>query len=932
MIEEDLVTSGQLWFSILGPVRAWRDGHEVEMSTPQHRAVLTVLLMAAGRPVGMAELIDVTWGDSPPGTAVNGIHRNIGMLRRLLEPSLTARETGRWLVRGGGGYRMAVDARSLDLLRFRELVEQGRAARSVDLFVEALTLWQGPPGTGAGTEVRQRPAAIAIDREYQAAAGEAADIALISGTAERAMATVRQAADRYPLDEALQARVVLLLASTGRQSEALEVYRGVARRLADELGVDPGEELRAAQSQVLRQAVPSGRPTPPAPVRRPAQLPPDLAVFVGRHTELSDASALTDASAGSAPAMTISTVGGMAGIGKTTLAVHWAHQVADRYPDGQLHVDLRGFDPSGQVMDPGDALAYLLTSLGTDPADIPTGLADQTAAFRSLIWGRRMLLLLDNARDEEQVRPLLPGSPGCLVIVTSRRHLSGLVAVEGAVPLALGPLDAAQAREFLGRRLGADRIAREGQAVDDIVDLCAGLPLALAIVAARAALRGPRIPLATLAAELQRSRGTLDAFTGPASSINARAVFSWSYQALSDRAAAMFRLLPVHPGPDAGVPALASLAGVPPASAAEAVAELLDANLLGEGAPSRYRSHDLLRAYAAELDDEHADRPAARERLLDYYVHSAHAANLVLRPHRRPIELDPAVPGVTVVVPDHASDAHGWLACEEQALLSVVDDAVRHGFDRRTVQLVWSLNALPARIETELNLLRIASAAVERLGDRLMTARLELGLAAVHQRAGDVDSSLRHFGRALELGVELGDLDTQAAAHVNLTMGYERLGRYADSAVHSNRALDLHRQLGDRDGELRTLAGRCWTRVRLGAYRDAIDRGQELLQSLRESDDPLIKAGLLDTIGYAHHLLGEHDVALVHLAKSLEAIPAGADPTAGATALSHIGDTRAALGHRSAALLAWQRALNLADHSNPPMADELRVKIETNGT
>ncbi|WP_250033731.1 AfsR/SARP family transcriptional regulator [Paractinoplanes maris] len=924
MIEEDLVASDQMWFSILGPVRVWRDRHEVDLSTPQHRAVLTVLLMAAGRPVSMAELIDVTWGDNPPGTAVNGIHRTIGMLRRLLEPSLTARETGRWLVRAGGGYRMAVDARSLDLLRFRELVEQGRATRSVDPFVDALILWQGSPGSGA--EVRERPAAIAIDREYQAAAGEAADLALISGTAERAMATVRQAADRYPLDEALQARVVLLLAGMGRQSEALEVYREVTQRLAEELGVDPGSELRAAQSQVLRQAVPSGRPAPPAPTARPAQLPPDLAVFVGRRTELSDASTLT---AGSAPVMTISAVGGMAGIGKTTLAVHWAHQVADRYPDGQLHVDLRGFDPSGQGMDPGDALAYLLTSLGMDPAQIPTGLANQTAAFRSLIWGRRMLLLLDNARDEEQIRPLLPGSPGCLVIVTSRRHLSGLVAVEGAVPLALGPLDAAEARDFLSRRLGADRITRESEAVDAIVDLCAGLPLALAIVAARAALRGPRIPLATLAAELRRSHGTLDAFAGPASSIDARAVFSWSYQALSDRAAAMFRLLPVHPGPDAGNPTLASLAGVTPASAAASMAELLDASLLGEGAPSRYRSHDLLRAYAAGLDD---DRPRARERLLDYYVHSAYAANRMLRPHRPPITLEPAVAEVTVVVPDNEADAHAWLACEEQALLSMVDDAALHGYDRRVVQLVWSLSTLPTRVETDLHLLQVASAAADRLGDRPMTARLEMGLARVYHRTDDTGSILRHYERALKLYVDLGDLAGQALVHFQLGNAYERIGRYPAIAVQVERALKLYREIGDRDGELSALSARSWAQLRLGEYRDSIDGGHRLLQRLRDTDDPEITAGIHDTIGYAHHLLGEHDVALVHFEKSLDLLPVSMDQTSHAAIVAHLGDARAALGDRSAAVAAWQRALDLVDHTNPPMADELRVKMEANLT
>jgi tetratricopeptide (TPR) repeat protein len=362
-------------------------------------------------------------------------------------------------------------------------------------------------------------------------------------------------------------------------------------------------------------------------------------------------------------------------------------------------------------------------------------------------------------------------------------------------------------------------------------------------------------------------------------------------------------------------------------SAAEAVAELLDASLLGEGAPSRYRSHDLLRAYAAGLDDEQGERPAARERLLDYYVHTAYAANRLLRPHRRPITLDPAVPGVTVPVMPSSAEAYAWLACEEQALLSMVDDTVVHRADQQTVQLVWSLSALPERVETELHLLQVASAAAERLGDQLMTARLELGLAMLYKRTYDIDSAMRHFERALELSVEAGDLDAQAIVHIYLMTAYELVGRYAEMAVHADLALELRRQLKDRDGELQSLSARCWAQVRLGEYRDAIEHGHELLQSLHETDDPWVKAATIDTIGYAHHLLGENEVALDHFENALKLAPPGADPTDKAMVLIHLGETQLALGNRTAATVAWQQALELVDHTNAPMAEELRAKL-----
>jgi len=348
-----------------------------------------------------------------------------------------------------------------------------------------------------------------------------------------------------------------------------------------------------------------------------------VASFVGRSGHLRALDALLQDQGAAPTAVVISAIAGMAGVGKTALAVHWAHRVAGRFPDGQLYVNLRGFDPGGAGLDPGQALHGFLEAFGVPPARIPEDLAAQSGLFRSLLAGKRMLVLLDNARSAEQVRPLLPGSPGCLAIVTSRDKLAGLVATEGARPLALDLLTAADARDLLARRLGADRVAAEPAAIACIIAACARLPLALTIAAARAAT-SPTFPLAAIAAELREAASALDPFDAGESATDVRTVFSWSYRALSAPAARMFRLLGLHPGPDVAVTAAASLAAVPPGQARALLAELTRAHLLAEHAPGRYAFHDLLRAYASELASAQecpADRASAVHRLLDHYLH-----------------------------------------------------------------------------------------------------------------------------------------------------------------------------------------------------------------------------------------------------------------------------------------------------------------------
>ena len=347
-------------------------------------------------------------------------------------------------------------------------------------------------------------------------------------------------------------------------------------------------------------------------------------------------------------AIVITVITGTAGVGKTALAVHWAHRISDRYPDGQLYVNLRGFDPTGTAVAPAEAIRGFLDAFGVTPPQIPLSLQAQAALYRSLLAGRRVLILLDNAAEDDQIRPLLPGSPGCLVIVTSRNELRGLIVTEGAHPVDLDLLSTAEARQLLSRRAGESRVLAELPAADDIIALCARLPLALMLVAARAAAH-PGFRLAALAAELREAGGSLDAFSGQDQATNVRAVFAWSYLRLSTPARRLFRLLGLHYGPDISTPAVASLAGMAREQIRPALAELARAHLVTERVPGRFAFHDLLRAYATELAGAHDSddyRRAARRRMLDHYLHSAYRADELLSQFRdRPFTLADAEAG-----------------------------------------------------------------------------------------------------------------------------------------------------------------------------------------------------------------------------------------------------------------------------------------------
>ncbi|WP_328581023.1 AfsR/SARP family transcriptional regulator [Streptomyces sp. NBC_00370] len=959
-------------FTVLGPVRAWRGEAEIQLGPPKQRALLALLLVRTGQPVAVHEIVDVLWGEDPPDSAVNVVHRHVGALRRLLEPGLPSRSASRLLVRGSGGYRIDVGPDSLDLLRFRALraeagvlAESGEPAKSAGLLIEALALWRGPAAAGTAPQVRAHPVFVAVDREHPAVVKQASEMALAAGAGltERVLVILRQAAAHHALDETLQARLILVLAATGHQAEALDVYQAVRSRLADELGLDPGPELRAAQQRVLRQSlsgpageghadgVPAARSddsgagavgrdsdeapavrAPYAPRVRPAQLPPDHPAFTGRRAELARSQALLPPDGAQLAPVVISTIGGMAGVGKTTLAVHWAHAIAHRFPDGQLYVNLRGFHATGSIMSPADAIRTLLDAFGLPPHRIPAGLDAQVALYRSLLAGRRVLVLLDNARDTEQVRPLLPGAPGCLAIVTSRNQLHGLIAGEGAHPVALGLPDEREAREFLVRRLGAERVAAEPQAADEIVALCGRLPLALAIACARAAVN-PGFTLASVAAELRESHGSLAAFTGSDPVTDARSVFSWSYRTLSPGAARLFRLLALHPGPECSVNAAASLAGRPAAETRALLAELVMAQLLTEHAPGRFASHDLLRAYAAELAARHDadDRCGeARGRLLDHYLHSAHAADTLLAPHRERLTLAQPRPGADPERFPGQREALDWLESERTVLLTAVEQDARSEGGPHAWQLAATLELFLDRHGRWQEQLAMQSASVtsaQRLGDVRGQAHAHRAVGFVSGRLDRPEAAHEHLARALELFGEIGDLSGQGRVHRYLAFLANRAGRHTDALDHYRQARELYRATGWRSGEASIHNEVGWTHILLGSYDEALTQCRLSLALHQEIGDRNGEAAAWDSLGYAYHHLGRYEEALAGYAHALDLYREIRDGYLEADTLVHIGDSHAAAGDPDLAAAAWRPALDILNGFDHPDAEDITDKL-----
>jgi DNA-binding SARP family transcriptional activator len=693
-----------LRLQILGPLRVWRDDAEIDLGPRQQRCLLAVLLARVGHPVSMSDLIASIWGFTAPPSAVNVIHKYVGVLRRLLEPGLAVRTPGSYLLRAAGGYRLAAGPETLDLAAFRDLADAARSAagdgrwdEALEHYRAALRLCRGPAGDALADSVGAAATFAAVDGEFFDATIAAADVAVRLRRPEPVLSSLRLAAGMAPLNELVHARLITALALAGHPAEALATYRTIRERLADDLGIDPGHTLDEAHRRVLTADRPSGLEIPH--LVRPAQLPPDLPSFTGRAAETAALDELVGQSGRSAPL--IVAFDGMGGVGKSTLAVHVAHRHAARFADGQLYLDLRGDLDDDENLLAGDALAALLYALGVPTAQMPATFDARVGAYRSLTAGRRILVLLDNVHDPAQVRPLLPNSAASLVLLTSRRPLLGLAAFDGAHLLRVEVPDLASAQELLRRRLTdgpagqsrgvlSDRptsgpagqnhhalprhpAGGQNAVVDEIIELCGRLPLALAILAARLTAR-PALSLESVAADLRDSGRRLEVFAAGTGAPDPRTAFAWSYRQLSDGAARLFRLLSVALNAGITAAACAGLSGGDPAQTRAELEELVQAALIDEHDDGRVTFHVLVKAYAEELlldVDGPAERRAAVGRLLRHYLNGS--INAPAQPATAtPATTGPITTGVRAGRPVTGDRAAAWVARHRPELIEAV--------------------------------------------------------------------------------------------------------------------------------------------------------------------------------------------------------------------------------------------------------------------
>jgi DNA-binding SARP family transcriptional activator/tetratricopeptide (TPR) repeat protein len=922
---------------LLGPFEVDVDGAAAR-ATGRPGVLLAVLAMSAGHVVSPDRLAEAAWAGDVAGAPRSRVQTNITRLRRLIGADAVQTHSAGYSLRAGSG--------QIDALRFLELADLAVATPAEEteheLLTQALGLWRGEPFQGLDSAWLAETQAPRLTERYLTAVERHAELTIAAGQPELAVAGLRPLVSSHPLRESLWARLLSALGQAGRQAEALEHYETIRRRLASELGVDPGPPLRALHAKLL-----ATRPIPPVeaepaltgPVESqrvvPRQLPPDVPGFAGREKVLATMdSRLGD---GSSP-MGITTLGGPAGVGKTTLAVHWAHRVTHWFPDGQLYANLRGFDPSGAPRDAEEVLRGFLGALSVEPGQIPAGLEAKAGLYRSLLAGRRVLVVLDNARDAGQVRPLLPSAPGSHVVITSRDALTGLIVAEGAHPVVLDLLSQDEGWQLLEHRLGRQRVAADPAATERVLERCAGLPLALAVVAARAVQQGSA-PMSELAAGLAGSQTGLGAFAHNDPMTDVRAVFSWSYHTLSPAAGRLFRLLSLHPGPDLSVTAAASIAGVPPGAARRSLIELTDAHLLTQTG-GRYAFHDLLCAYSGELAetaDPVRERDQAHQRMLDHYLHTAHAAANIIDPYRAPIPLDPVLPGVTLdqlgAEPGEAGDHAGavaWFAAERLGLVAAVQLAARAGLDRHAWRLAWACTGYldmsgywPDRIRLMKATLGIVP--LDPAWPWPAVAHRSLGHA--YTRMGQLDQAHTHLAEAIELFRASGDLAGQARAHLNIGIVLDRQGRHAEGLAVSQAAYELYLAAGHEAGQADALNALGWDSAQQGDFAAALSYCERSLTIHQRLDHRHGQADVWDSLGYIHRNLGHHDEAIACYQQAIRLFQSLGDRFDEAGTLANLGDAYEAAGDTTQARDAWQRAHAILTALRHPSATRLEVKL-----
>jgi DNA-binding SARP family transcriptional activator/DNA-binding transcriptional ArsR family regulator len=906
-------------FRVLGPLVVYRNSVSVDLRAPMLRRLLAVLLCRVGRSLSAGELVDALWSGDAPSNARKVLHVHVHRLRRAIADDRVIRY-------GPAGYSAVLAERELDALRFVAVVESARAlrrpasaAQASALYREALGLWRGTPygGVSAGTIVEEEIRRLLDLRLliYE----ELVDVELELGRHAELVAELVTLTNDEPYREGLRAQLMLALYRAGRQSQALEVYRQTHALFSDELGVEPGPQLQRLHAAMLcgdesllgvaRASVPAQLAG--APIAR--ELPPDVAGFTGRAGVLKALDETLPGTHRTGPVV-ISVISGMAGIGKTALAVHWAHRVAHHFPDGQLYLNLRGY-AAGSPVRPIAALAHLLRSLGTPAERVPVELDGATALHRSLLTGRRVLIVLDNARSVEQVRPLLPGSPGCLVLVTSRDRLGGLVARDGAHRFGLDGLSPGEAELLLVRTIGEQRAAAEPAAVAELAQVCAYLPLALRIAASNLADH----PHRTVANHHARLRGAdrLGALVVDGDEEAAvRAAFDLSYQSIPAEAQRLFRLLGLVPGVDFTAAAAGALLGVPEPQVERHLDQLARAHLIDQRGDGRFAFHDLLRQYAAEqadAEDGELVRASAVDRLLTWYLLMADAAVWAVNPQRLQLPLPAGLDRLVGVFAGPAT-ALAWLDAERPNLVAVVRaappghghvswllaDRLRDYFDRRRHPVDW------------LAVAHAGLASANACGDLPGQAASTFSLAHARYCLGQWDHTLTLLHETVRTAEQVGWARGVAGVHASLGLVYHLRGRRADALDHLDRSLAISRHRGYLQAEADALNTLALLNLEWGRPRDAIDSAARAAEMFRRLGAAAGESAARDTLGTAYQLLGELGRAEHHIRAALAAAEASGGQRQRAAALAVLASLLRDAGRTPAALVCARAALPLA--------------------
>jgi DNA-binding SARP family transcriptional activator len=852
-----------LRFQVLGSLRLWNGTAWTEIRAAQQRLVLAVLLAEAGQLVRTERLVDELWGERAPREALSTIRGYVMRLRRAIGEG-----ADRIVLTRDSGYELVVADDDLDAARFERLASEGVRAsgegRSADAdarLSHALALWRGPAMADVPDSRTVAAYAGRLERTRLTAVEERLAVRLRLGRYAEVIDEASRLVETYPLGEQWWMSLVAALHRSGHRSEALKAYGRARAVTVAELGLEPGPALRELQQAILADDVDSSTP-PAVAVAVPAQLPPAVPGFTGRDAHLRRLDALLPGGPSPRPVVAIA---GAAGIGKTATAVHWAHRTRHRFPDGQLYANLHGFG-AGPPLRPIEVLTRFLTALGVATDRIPSGEDAAAGLYRSLLAGKRMLILLDDASDAGQLRPLLPAAAGCLVLVTSRDQLRGLVARDGAVVLTLGVLAAGEAVTLLNRLLGADRAAAEPDAVAELAEVCGYLPLALRIAAADLTARSH----GTVVAHVRRLRagdrlGLLQVDGDPHAGV--RAAFDLSYAALPDPARRLFRLLGLVPGADIGTGGAAALAGVAPAVADHLLDRLVSAHLVEEHAPGRYTMHDLLRRYAGErasAEEPMADRQAAIGRLYDHYQHGVRIAADRLYPQ----VLRLPAPDLAGPAAGSEDDPLAWLDAERTNLVAAVRQAAAHGPRRVAWQLADALRGYLVLANHPSDLAVVADAglaAAEAENQPQAAAAAHNSLGSLHFLQGEYARAVAHYEPALPLARRAGWLEGESALLGNLGSAYNVLGQPERAAEYITQALDIDRRVGRVGGQANNLSNLGLAHAQLGRLASACEHYAEALALYRQTGSRSGEARLLTNLADLYHWRGRFDEAMTAL-------------------------------------------------------------------